>query len=222
MNEIRPYNFKLDRCRLGVLSRVVQNWPEWGRVYFDITEVAQPCLLLAFWSCRCKSIRPASEVSIWETMRDECDRRISQADAEALSRMIPVGAEEERKHYDHLATRIRTEGGRKCKSMLDVIQSGISSWRSEDRPLLERTLGIAMNCDWRDLAVEDLFCAVVGDARHRRLLAGVFRAGRCSVAKDPEFARFWDRAAEKYAKLVAAGEIPEYGAQLPPPMPPYA
>lgn len=217
---MKPYNFKLDRSRLGVLSRAIQNWPEWRQVYFDITEEAQSCLLLAFWSCRCKSIRPASEVSIWETMRDECDRRISQADAEALSRMIPVGAEEERKHYDHLATRIRTEGGRKCKSILAVIQKGITNWRPEDRPLLERTLEISMKCDWHDLSIEDIFCAVVGDECHRRLLAGIFKAGRGSVVKEPELARFWDRAAEKYAKLVDAGDIPEYDAQLPPPMPP--
>lgn len=220
MNEIRPYNFKLDRCRLGVLSRAIQNWPEWRQVYFDITEEAQSCLLLAFWSCRCKSIRPASEVSIWETMRDECDRRISQADAETLSRMIPVGAEEERKHYDHLATRIRKEGGRKCKAMLEVIRTGIANWRTEERPLLDRTLEIAMNCDWHDLAIEDIFCAVVGDEPHRRLLAEIFRAGRGSVAPDLELSRFWDRAAEKYAKLVASGRVSAYDIQLPTPSSP--
>lgn len=217
---MKPYNFKLDRSRLGVLSRAIQNWPEWRQVYFDITEEAQSCLLLAFWSCRCKSIRPASEVSIWETMRDECDRRISQADAEALSRMIPVGAEEERKHYDHLATRIRTEGGRKCKAMLEVIRTGITNWRTEDRPLLERTLEVAMKCDWRDLAVEDLFCAVVGDEPHRRLLAEIFRTGRGSVEPDLKLSRFWDRAAQTHASLIASGRAAAYSEHLIPPMPP--
>ena len=134
--------------------------------------------------------------------------------------MIPAEAEAERRHYERLATMIRTEGGRKCKSMLNVIRTGIANWRTEDRPLLERTLEIAMNCDWRDLAVEDLFCAVVCDERHRRLLAGIFKAGRGTVAKDPELARFWDGEAEKYAELVAAGRIPVNNVQLPPPSSP--
>ena len=187
---------------MRLLDRAVSKFPGWSECYFATPEAVRPCVLLAFWSYRCKRIRPASEAALWETMRDECDRRLSQTDAEALSRMIPVEAEEERRHYDQLATRIRTDGGRKCKSILAVIQKGITNWRPEDRPLLERTLEIAMNCDWRDLAVEDLFCAVVGDKPHRRLLAGVFRAGRCSVAKDPELARFWDRETEMNAELV--------------------
>ena len=220
MSEIRPYNFKLTRDRLRLLDMAVSNYPTWAECYLATPENARPCMLLAFWSYRSKSIRPASEVALWKTMRAEFDRKLSQADAEALYRRIPVEAEEERKHYDHLATRIRTEGGRKCKSMLDVIRTGIAIWRTDDRPLLERTLTIAMNCDWRDLAVEDLFCAVVGDKPHRRLLAGVFRAGRWSVAKDPELARFWDGAAEKYALLLAAGRVPAYDIQLPPPTSP--
>ena len=199
---MKPYNFKLTRDRLRLLDRVVSNFPGWSECYFATPEAARPCMLLAFWSFRSKSIRPASEVALWERMRDESDRKLSQCEAEALSQQLPIEADEDRKHYDRLATMIRTEGGRKCKSMLDVIRTGISNWRPEDRPLLERTLEIAMNCDWRDLAVDDLFCAVVGDEPHRRLLAGVFRAGRCSVAKDPELARFWDRETEMNAELV--------------------
>ena len=217
---MKPYNFKLTRDRLRLLDRAVLNFPDWAKCCLSTPEDLRPSVLLAFWGNHCMSIRPAYERDLWKTMRDESDRKLSQEEAELIARQIPPEAEEERRHYDQLATRIRTDGGRKCKSMLDVIQSGISSWRSEDRPLLERTLEIAMNCDWRDLAVEDLFCTVVGDECHRRLLAGIFKAGRGSVVKDPELARFWDRAAEKYAKLVDAGDIPEYDAQLPPPMPP--
>ena len=202
MSEIRPYNFKLTRDRLRLLDMAVSNYWAWAECYLATPENARPCMLLAFWSFRSKSIRPASEVALWETMRDESDRKLSQGEAEALSKLIPAEAEAERRHYERLATMIRTEGGRKCKSMLNVIRTGIANWRPEDRPRLERTLEIAMTCDWRDLAVEDLFCAVVGDKPHRRLLAGVFRAGRCSVAKDPELARFWDRETEMNAELV--------------------
>ena len=222
MSEIRPYNFKLTRDRLRLLDMAASNYRAWAECYLSTPENAHPCMLLAFWSFRSKSIRPASEVALWETMRDESDRKLSQGEAEALSKLIPVEAEEERKHYDQLTTRIRAEGGRKCKSMLDVIQKGIANWRPKDRPLLERSLEVAMKCDWHDLAVDDLFCAVIGDEPHRRRLAEVFRGGRGSVDPNLNLSRFWDRAAEKYAKLVAAGEISEYDAQLPPPMPPYA
>lgn len=220
MSEIRPYNFKLTRDRLRLLDMAASNYRAWAECYLATPENAHPCMLLAFWSFRSKSIRPASEVALWETMRDESDRKLSQGEAEALSKLIPAEAEAERRHYERLATMIRTEGGRKCKSMLNVIRTGIANWRTEDRPLLERTLEIAMNCDWRDLAVEDLFCAVVCDERHRRLLAGIFKAGRGTVAKDPELARFWDGEAEKYAELVAAGRIPVNNVQLPPPSSP--
>ena len=152
-------------------------------------------------------------------MRDESDRKLSQCEAEALSQQLPIEADEDRKHYDRLATMIRTEGGRKCKSMLDVIQSGISSWRSEDRPLLERSLEAAMKCDWRDLAVEDLFCAVVGDESYRRRLASVFATGRGSVDRDLGLARFWDREAERYAELVTTGKVPRYVSNVPLPSP---
>ena len=219
MSEIRPYNFKLTRDRLWLLDRAVSNFPGWADPCLTTPETARPCMLLAFWSFRSKRIRPVSEGELWKTMRDEFDRELSQTDAEALSKQMPVEADEDRKHYDRLATRIRTEGGRKCKAMLELIRTGIANWRTEDRPLLDRTLEIAMNCDWHDLAIEDIFCAVVGDEPHRRLLAEIFRAGRGSVAPDLELSRFWDRAAEKYAKLVDAGGIPEYDAQLPPPMP---
>ena len=144
---------------------------------------------------------------------------MKDGEAEALSKLIPTEAEAERRHYERLATMIRTEGGRKCKSMLNVIRTGIANWRPEDRPLLERTLEIAMNCDWRDLAIEDLFCAVVGDEPHRRRLAEVFRDGRGSVDRDLELARFWDREAEKHAELVATGKVPRYVSNVPLPSP---
>ena len=220
MSEIRPYNFKLTRDRLRLLDMAASNYRAWAECYLATPENARPCMLLAFWSFRSKSIRPASEVALWETMRDESDRKLSQGEAEALSKLIPAEAEAERRHYERLATTIRTEGGRNCKSMLNVIRTGIANWRTEDRPLLERTLEVAMKCDWRDLAVEDLFCAVVGDESHRRLLAGIFRVGRGTVAKDPELGLFWDREAEKYAELVAAGRVPAYDIQLPPPSSP--
>lgn len=216
---MKPYNFKLTRDRLRLLDRAVSKFPGWSECYFATPEAVRPCVLLAFWSYRCKRIRPASEAALWETMCDECDRRLSQTDAEALSRMIPVEAEEERRHYDRLATRIRTDGGRKCKAMLEVIRTGITNWRTEDRPLLERTLEVAMKCDWRDLAVEDLFCAVVGDESYRRRLASVYATGRGSVDRDLGLARFWDREAEKYAELVATGKVPRYVSNVPPPSP---
>ena len=220
MSEIRPYNFKLTRDRLRLLDMAASNYRAWAECYLATPENAHPCMLLAFWSFRSKSIRPASEVALWETMRDESDRKLSQGEAEALSKLIPAEAEAERRHYERLATMIRTEGWRKCKSMLNVIRTGIANWRPEDRPLLERTLEIAMNCDWRDLAIEDLFCAVVGDEPHRRLLAEIFRAGRGSVAPDLELSRFWDRAAQAHASLVASGRVAAYSEHLKPPMPP--
>ena len=219
MSEIRPYNFKLTRDRLRLLDMAVSNYRAWAECYLATPENARPCMLLAFWSFRSKSIRPASEVALWETMRDESDRKLSQGEAEALSKLIPAEAEAERRHYERLATMIRTEGWRKCKSMLNVIRTGIANWRTEDRPLLERTLEIAMNCDWRDLAIEDLFCAVVGDEPHRRRLAEVFRDGRGSVDRDLELARFWDREAEKHAELVATGKVPRYVSNVPLPSP---
>ena len=219
MSEIRPYNFKLTRDRLRLLDMAVSNYRAWAECYLATPENARPCMQLAFWSFRSKSIRPASEVSLWKTMRDEFDRELSQSDAEALSKQIPVEAEEERRHYDQLAARIRTEGGRKCKSMLAVIQKGIANWRPEDRLLPERTLEIAMKCDWRDLSIDDLFCAVVGDEPHRRLLASAFATGRGSVDRDLELARFWDREAEKYAELVATGKVPRYVSNVPLPSP---
>ena len=217
---MKPYNFKLTRDRLRLLDRAVSKFPGWSECYFATPEAVRPCVLLAFWSYRCKRIRPASEAALWETMRDECDRRLSQTDAEALSRMIPVEAEEERRHYDQLATRIRTDGGRKCKAMLEVIRTGITNWRTEDRPLLDRTLEISMKCDWHDLSIEDLFCAVVGDEPHRRLLAEIFRTGRGSVEPDLKLSRFWDRAAQTHASLIASGRAAAYSEHLIPPMPP--
>lgn len=219
MSEIRPYNFKLTRDRLRLLDMAVSNYTAWTECWLATPENARPCMQLAFWSYRSKSIRPASEVALWKTMRDESDRKLSQGEAEALSKLIPAEAEAERRHYERLATMIRTEGWRKCKSMLNVIRTGIANWRTEDRPLLERTLEIAMNCDWRDLAIEDLFCAVVGDEPHRRRLAEVFRDGRGSVDRDLKLARFWDREAEKHAELVATGKVPRYVSNVPPPSP---
>lgn len=216
---MKPYNFKLTRDRLRLLDRAVLNFPDWAKCCLSTPEDLRPSVLLAFWGNHCMSIRPAYERDLWKTMRDESDRKLSQCEAEALSQQLPIEADEDRKHYDRLATMIRTEGGRKCKSMLDVIQSGISSWRSEDRPLLERSLEAAMKCDWRDLAVEDLFCAVVGDESYRRRLASVFATGRGSVDRDLGLARFWDREAERYAELVTTGKVPRYVSNVPLPSP---
>ena len=145
---MKPYNFKLTRDRLLLLDRAVSKFPGWSECYFATPEAVRPCVLLAFWSFRTKSIRPASEVALWERMRDECDLKLSQTNAEALSEQIPVEAKKERGHYERIATRIRTDGGRKCKAMLEVIRTGITNWRTEDRPLLERTVEVAMKCDW--------------------------------------------------------------------------
>lgn len=217
---MKPYNFKLTRDRLRLLDRAVLNFPDWAKCCLSTPEDLRPSVLLAFWGNHCMSIRPAYERDLWKTMRDESDRKLSQEEAELIARQIPPEAEEERRHYDQLATRIRTDGGRKCKSMLDVIQSGISSWRSEDRPLLERSLEVAMNCDWHDLAIDDLFCAVVGDEPHRRLLAEIFRTGLGSVEPDLKLSRFWDRAAQTHASLIASGRAAAYSEHLIPPMPP--
>ena len=98
-----------------------------------------------------------------------------------------------------------------------ILRSCIAEARTDLRPYFTRTVEIAKSCEGRGICLKDVFCAVIGDSKHRRQLEVTFRDGSGSVPAEPELASFWGRAAAEYEALEASGKIPRYDANIPPP-----
>lgn len=110
-----------------------------------------------------------------------------------------------------------TGGSANQTTMLEALRSCIAEARADLRPYFTNTVEIAKSCEGRGICLKDVFCAVIGDSKHRRQLEVTFRDGSGSVPADPELASFWGRAAAEYEALEASGKVPQYDANTPPP-----
>lgn len=110
-----------------------------------------------------------------------------------------------------------TGGSANQTTMLEALRSCIAEARADLRPYFTNTVEIAKSCEGRGICLKDVFCAVIGDSKHRRQLEVTFRDGSGSVPADPELASFWGRAAAEYEALEASGKVPRYDAKTPPP-----
>ena len=110
-----------------------------------------------------------------------------------------------------------TGGSANQTTMLEALRSCIAEARADLRPYFTRTVEIAKSCEGRGICLKDVFCAVIGDSKHRRQLEVTFRDGSGSVPAEPELASFWGRAAAEYEALEASGKVPRYDAKTPPP-----
>lgn len=107
--------------------------------------------------------------------------------------------------------------GKRRTAIVEVLRSCIAEARTDLRPYFTNTVEIAKSCEGRGICLKDVFCAVIGDSKHRRQLEVTFRNGSGRVPADSELASFWGRAAAEYEALEASGKIPRYDANIPPP-----
>ena len=98
-----------------------------------------------------------------------------------------------------------------------ILRSCIAEARADLRPYFTRTVEIAKSCEGRGICLKDVFCAVIGDSKHRRQLEVTFRNGSGRVPADSELASFWGWTAAEYEALEALGKVPQYDANTPPP-----
>ena len=70
-----------------------------------------------------------------------------------------------------------TGGSANQTTMLEALRSCIAEARTDLRPYFTRTVEIAKSCEGRGICLKDVFCAVIGDSKHRRQLEVTFRDG---------------------------------------------